>query len=63
VRGALDELKEMDIIVPVWDQAEGKGKNVEYHVVGYAQVRITDYRLPGQNRISVIFLGCVECPE
>jgi hypothetical protein len=25
--------------------------------------RITDYHLPGQNRISVVFLGYVEYPE
>jgi hypothetical protein len=59
----LDELKEMDIIVPVWGEAQGKGKNVECHIVGYACVRITDYRLPGQDRISAVFLGYVECPE
>ncbi|MCC6168297.1 MAG: choice-of-anchor A family protein [Caldilineaceae bacterium] len=57
VRSALDVLKTMDIIVPVWDQATGNGSNSLYRVANFAKVRITDYRLPSQNRITATFLG------
>ena len=55
VRDALDTLMSYVIVVPVWDEATGQGNNLEYHVVGFAQIQITDYHLPGQNRISAIF--------
>ncbi len=57
VRNALDTLMSRDITVPVWDQATGSGNNSLYRVVNFARVRITDYRLPGQNRITALFLG------
>ncbi len=63
VRDALDVLKTLEIIVPVWDQARGQGGNTEYRVVDFARVRITDYRLPGQNRIAVRFLGLERCAD
>src|SRR5207249_8506910 len=52
VRNALDTLKQIDIVVPVWDRAFGSGHGSFYHVARFARVRITDYRLPNQNRIS-----------
>ncbi len=61
VRAALDALKQQDIVVPVWDETEGQGNNANYHVSSFAQVRITDYKLPNQNRISATFLGYAEC--
>lgn len=57
VRNALNTLKTMDITVPVWDQATGTGNNALYHVTDFATVRITDYKLPNQNRITATFLG------
>lgn len=57
VRAALDVLKTIDITVPVWDQATGNGNNSLYRVAGFAIVRITDYRLPNQNRITATFVG------
>lgn len=57
VRDALDVLKTIDIDVPIWDRATGSGNNTLYHVVGFAKVRITDYRLPNQNRITATYLG------
>jgi VCBS repeat-containing protein len=57
IRKALDALKPLVITVPVWDQATGQGANLTYHITGYAKIQITDYRLPGQNRISAIFWG------
>lgn len=57
VRSALDVLMTMDITVPVWDQATGNGSNALYRVANFARVRITDYHLPSENRISATFLG------
>lgn len=61
VRDALNVLETMDIVVPVWDFAQGQGSNATYHIVNFAVVRITDYRLPSQNRISAIFKGFTTC--
>ncbi len=61
VRSALDTLMTMDIAVPVWDQAGANGSNSWYRVVGFALVRITDYQLPSQNRISATYLGPATC--
>jgi hypothetical protein len=63
IRQALDVLKTVDIVVPVWDAVQGSGNNVLYHVEAFALVRLTDYQLPGQNRISALFLGFVTCGE
>ncbi len=57
----MDVLKQIDITVPVWDKATGKGNNSLYHVVGFAKVRITDYQLPKENRITAKFLGFTDC--
>lgn len=62
VRAALDALKPLVITVPVWDQATGHPLNrLRYRVVGFAQIQIADYHLPGQNRISAFFWGWMEC--
>ena len=61
VRAALDSLMSRDIVVPVWDQTQGQGNNANYRVANFARVRITDYRLPNQNRISATFLGYADC--
>jgi hypothetical protein len=61
VRSALNALKNVPITVPVWDTVTGSGNNVQYHIVGFATVKITDYQLPQQNRISCVFLGYYTC--
>jgi uncharacterized membrane protein len=61
VRDALDVLKSVTITVPVWDTAAGQGSNTKYHIVGFARIQITDYRLPGQNRISATYWGMASC--
>jgi hypothetical protein len=61
VRQALDNLKQIDVIVPVWDQARGTGNNSVYRVAAFARVRLVSYQLPFQNRISARFLGLVNC--
>jgi len=49
------------IVVPVWDIVEGSGNNVLYRVVAFALIRVTDYHLARENRISARFLGLVTC--
>ena len=61
VRDALNDLEDYEIVVPVWDQVRGQGSLAAYHVCGFARVRILGYRLPSQNRISVLFLGYASC--
>jgi hypothetical protein len=62
VRTALDQLKTLDIIVPVLDVVQGNGSNSEYQVASFAAVRLLDYHLPGQNRITARFMGYRSCP-
>ncbi len=61
VRKELDALETTVITVPVWDKTERDGRNIYYHIVGFANVQITHYRLFGQNRISALFLGYTNC--
>jgi len=61
VRKALNVLETIDITVPVWDRASGRGNNSLYHVVGFARVRLLNYQLPKQNRITARFLGFTDC--
>jgi PKD repeat protein/uncharacterized membrane protein len=63
VRVALDALKSVDIVLPVWDVAEDHDDVIRYRVAGFAQVRLISYHLPEENRISVHFLGHVTCVE
>lgn len=57
VRNALNTLKTIDITLPVWGTTQGNGANRQYQITNFALVRLLDYGLPGQNRISVRFLG------
>ena len=61
VRDALDALEDIDIVVPVWDTAQGQGSQALYHVSSFALLRIKGYRLPNQNRITAVFLGTANC--
>lgn len=63
VRGALDALKTVNIVIPVWDDVTGSGNDVAYRVVSFARVRVTDYDLASANRISARFLGYVTCAD
>ena len=62
VRAALDALKPLLIVVPVWDTATGQGSNLQYHIIDFARIQITDYQLPDQNRITATFHGIAYCP-
>lgn len=57
VRAALDSLEGKKIRVLVWDTASGTGINGYYHIVGFAWITMTDYHLPGQDRITATFQG------
>lgn len=61
VRDALDLLKQTDIRVPVWDLTRAQGNPSAYRVAGFALLRLLDYELANQNRISARFLGFVTC--
>jgi RHS repeat-associated protein len=63
VRAALDRLKSLDITVPVWDTTAGSGSKATYHIVSFAQVRLTAYQLSGTDRISARFLGYATCGD
>jgi len=63
VRDALDALEDNEIILPVWDQVRGSGPTLAYHISGFAKVQIKGYRLPGQSRITVLFLGVFDNPS
>jgi YD repeat-containing protein len=61
VRDALTALEGIDLTVPVWDEAQGNGANSQYHVIGFVQVQITAFQLPGANRITATYLGNTPC--
>lgn len=61
VRAALNALIDVEIIVPVWDQARGQGENTAYHVVAFARVKLVTYSLPKQNVIRAIFVDYSPC--
>ena len=63
VRDALDALEDNEIMLPVWDQVRGSGTTLAYHIVGFAKVQIKGYRLPGQGKITVLFLGVFDNPS
>jgi hypothetical protein len=63
IREALDQLQGIDMIIPVWDISDGSGNNVTYRVVDFVEVRLLDYNLPQQNRITVQFLDYATCGQ
>jgi hypothetical protein len=63
VRDALDALEDEQIMLPVWDQVRGSGASAAYHIVGFARVQIKGYRLPGANRITVLYVGVFDNPS
>ena len=63
VRNALDALKAIDIVVPVWRKVNGSGAHAIYQVDSFALVRLIDYQLPQQARIAVRFLGYKTCAD
>ncbi len=63
VRDALDLLLETDALVPVCDDVRGKGAHTQYHIVAFARIRLLEYRLGGQSRITARFLGLASWNE
>jgi hypothetical protein len=62
VRDALDALEDTQIMLPVWDQVRGSGNSTAYHISAFVRVQIIGYRLPGQNKITVLFVGQFDNP-
>jgi hypothetical protein len=57
VKTALDYLITQPYIrIPVWDTAGATGSNGYYHIIGFALVRLTDYDLDNEKRISAQFV-------
>ncbi len=61
VRDALDELMTLDITIPVWDAVAGNGANTNYQVSAFVTVRLLDYNLVKQDRMTLQFLGYTTC--
>jgi hypothetical protein len=61
VRTAMDVLKTIDIILPVWDESRGQGSRFDYHVQRFVTVRLTDYQLTGQGWLSFQYKGEAHC--
>ena len=51
------------MIIPIWDQSEGNGSNVNYRVIGFAAFVVTDFRLTGQGYINGKFIRWVTAGE
>jgi len=49
------------IDVPVWDSNRGSGNNYDYHVVRFATIALTSYRLNGNGWLSFTYLGAKNC--
>lgn len=64
VRQALEALATLDsFVIPVWDIVEDGGSNTNYHVVDFALVKLIDFQVPEENRITAQFLGYTLCGE
>lgn len=61
IRAAMDVLKTIDIILPVWDDTRGQGSRFDYHVQRFVTVRLTDYQLTGQGWLSFEYKGEATC--
>ncbi len=61
VKTALNALLNVPIDVPVWDLNSGSGNNFDYHVVSFATIALTDYRLNGNGWLSFTYLGAKNC--
>jgi Flp pilus assembly protein TadG len=44
----LDTLVGKTVLVPIFDDIAGTGNNGRYHIMGFAQLRVTGYRFPGK---------------
>jgi hypothetical protein len=58
MQDCMDDLIEngTTVLIPLWDQANGQGSNLEYNLVGLAAFRLTDYSEPLLNSISGEFI-------
>ena len=49
VKGAMDQIIDHNLLFPVYDQTQGNGANLQYHVIGFAVFNVTDYSFQGNN--------------
>jgi len=61
IRDAMDVLKTIDIILPVWDNTRGQGSRFDYRVQRFVTVRLRDYRLTGQGWLTFEYKGEATC--
>lgn len=61
VRDAVDALRNETITVPLWDIVTGEGRHLQYHIVGFAQIQLTNDQLAGKNWLSFRYVGDVTC--
>jgi len=61
IRDAMDVLKTIDIILPVWDGTRGQGSRFDYRVQRFVTVRLRDYRLTGNGWLTVEYKGEATC--
>ena len=47
VKDALDQRLDTDLLFPIYDTVDGEGANLEYHVIGWAAFKPTDYTFNG----------------
>jgi hypothetical protein len=49
VKDAMDQMIGHTLLFPVYDQTQGNGANLEYHVIGFAGFTVTDYTFKGNS--------------
>jgi Flp pilus assembly protein TadG len=53
VGSALDQRINSNLLFPVYDQTQGGGTNMQYHVIAFVGFHITDYKFQGSNNGSI----------
>jgi hypothetical protein len=49
VKGAMDARLGSDLLFPVYDQVQGNGANLQYHVIGWATFNVQSYNFHGNS--------------
>jgi hypothetical protein len=53
VGGALDQRIGSNLLFPVYDQTQGGGSNLQYHVIAFVGFHVTDYKFQGSSNGSI----------
>ncbi|HTD88894.1 MAG TPA: Ig-like domain-containing protein, partial [Candidatus Binatia bacterium] len=59
VKAALDNLKNREIVVPLWYQVDKKEK--AFRIAGFAKVQLVSYDLNNTDKISVRYISTTDC--